>query len=72
MVALERRDIDRAGGALTVARTLSGGEVVELGRRGWRLDSPARGENVDGIVALAMAVERASQRQEPARLLGWL
>jgi integrase len=30
--ALERRDIDRAGAVLTVARTVSGGEVVELGK----------------------------------------
>jgi integrase len=32
--ALERRDIDRAGGVLTVRRTVSGGEVVELAKTG--------------------------------------
>jgi integrase len=31
-VALERRDIDRHAGVLTVARTISSGEVVELGK----------------------------------------
>jgi integrase len=30
--ALERRDIDRAAGVLTVRRTVSGGEVVELAK----------------------------------------
>src|SRR5829696_2490831 len=30
--ALERRDIDRRAGALTVARTVSSGEVVQLGK----------------------------------------
>jgi integrase len=30
--ALERRDVDRAAGVLTVRRTLSGGEVVEIGK----------------------------------------
>ena len=30
--ALERRDIDRAGGVLNVRRTVSSGEVVELGK----------------------------------------
>lgn len=30
--ALERRDVDRRGGFLTVRRTVSGGEVVELGK----------------------------------------
>lgn len=30
--ALERQDVDRAGGVLTVRRTVSSGEVVELGK----------------------------------------
>jgi integrase len=30
--AIERRDVDRAGRVLTVARTVSGGEVVEMGK----------------------------------------
>jgi integrase len=32
--ALERRDIDRAGRVLDVRRTVSGGEVVDLGKTG--------------------------------------
>jgi phage terminase large subunit-like protein len=39
-------------------------------RRGWRFALPARGVQVDGIVALAMAVERASFKPGPGRLLG--
>ena len=31
-IALERRDVDRAGRALTVARTVSGGEIAELAK----------------------------------------
>ncbi len=30
--ALERRDVDRTAGVLTIRRTLSGGEIVELGK----------------------------------------
>lgn len=48
--------------------------VAKQVRRGWRLESPSRGENIDGAVALAMAVERAlyAAGHQPARLLGWL
>ena len=31
-IALERRDVDRRGRALTIARTMSGGEIVELAK----------------------------------------
>ena len=31
-IALERRDVDRAGRTLSVARTVSGGEIVELAK----------------------------------------
>lgn len=41
-------------------------------RRGWRIASPARGVQVDGIVSLAICVERAQHRPPSARLLGWL
>jgi integrase len=46
--ALERRDVDRAAGVLSVRRTVSGGEVVELaktagGRRQVPLSGRARG-----------------------------
>ena len=40
--------------------------------RGWRLDKAHRSAQVDGVVALAMAVERAEAKHEPVRLLGWL
>lgn len=46
--------------------------VARHSRRGWRIDSPARGVQVDGIVSLAMAVERAEHRPEPVGVLGWL
>lgn len=39
-------------------------------RRGWRIASPSRAVQVDGIVALAMAVERPAHRPALARLLG--
>lgn len=48
--------------------------VAKHSRRGWRLDKAERGENIDGTVAMAMAVERASFKagEQPARVLGWL
>jgi phage terminase large subunit-like protein len=41
-------------------------------RRGVRLDKAKSSHNIDAIVALAMAVDRAENKPEPARLLGWL
>jgi phage terminase large subunit-like protein len=46
--------------------------VAKDGPRGWRLDKAHRAAQIDGVVALAMAVERAEHRSEPVRLLGWL
>jgi hypothetical protein len=46
--------------------------VQRHGRRGWRLDRPDRSSPIDGLIALCMALDRAEQRQEPARLVGWL
>jgi phage terminase large subunit-like protein len=46
--------------------------VARHSRRGWRIDKPNRDTPIDAIVALAMAVERATFRPEPVRLLGWL
>lgn len=46
--------------------------VQRHGRRGWRIDRPDRTAVIDGIVALCMALDRAEQRPEPARLLGWI
>jgi phage terminase large subunit-like protein len=42
------------------------------GRRGWRLDRPDRSSPIDGLIALCMALDRAEQRPEPARLVGFL
>ena len=46
--------------------------VQRHGRRGWRLDKPDRSSPIDGLVALAMALERAEHRPAPVRLLGWI
>jgi phage terminase large subunit-like protein len=46
--------------------------VAKDGPRGWRLDKAYRTASIDAVVALAMAVERAEAKPEPARLLGWL
>jgi phage terminase large subunit-like protein len=35
--------------------------------RGWRVDKAHRSAQIDGVVALAMAVERAEQKPEPVR-----
>jgi phage terminase large subunit-like protein len=40
--------------------------------RGPRIDKAKARHQVDAVVALAMAVERAEARPEPAKLLGWL
>jgi phage terminase large subunit-like protein len=41
-------------------------------RRGWRISTPDDRTHIDGMVALAMAVERAEFEPEPVTLLGWL
>jgi hypothetical protein len=48
--------------------------VARHGRRGWRLDRPSReaGMNIDAIVALAMAVDRAEHRSAGLEVVGWL
>lgn len=47
--------------------------VAKHSRRGWRIDKAERSENIDGAVALAMAVDRALAPQpKPAEFLGWL
>jgi hypothetical protein len=40
--------------------------------RGWRIDKPHGRAQIDALVALAMVVERAEQKPEPVRLIGWL
>jgi phage terminase large subunit-like protein len=47
--------------------------VARHGRRGWRIDQAERGANIDGLVALAMAYESATQPEEPGtQILGYL
>ncbi len=47
--------------------------VARHSRRGWRLDKANRADNIDAMIALCMALERAEQPPpEPARILGWL
>jgi hypothetical protein len=41
-------------------------------RRGWRISKPDDRTHIDGVIALAMAVERAEVKPEPVELLGWL
>ena len=47
--------------------------IARHSRRGWRIDKPTKETNIDAVVALCMAVERAEAKPaaEP-RLLGWL
>jgi phage terminase large subunit-like protein len=40
--------------------------------RGWRLVQADRSAQVDAVIALSMAVERAQHVEEPARLLAWI
>jgi hypothetical protein len=46
--------------------------IARHSRRGWRIDKPTPRANIDAIIALAMAVERAEHKPEPVELLGWL
>jgi hypothetical protein len=46
--------------------------IARHSRRGWRIDKPNPRANIDAIIALAMAVERAEHKPEPVQLLGWL
>jgi phage terminase large subunit-like protein len=46
--------------------------IAKDGPRGWRIDKAHGRVQIDALIALAMAVERAEARPEPVRLLGWL
>ena len=50
-----------------VART-----IARKTPRGWRIDKEKSRDQIDGVVALAMAVDRVSNRSEPAEVVGWL
>jgi hypothetical protein len=46
--------------------------IARHSRRGWRIDKLNPRANIDAIIALAMAVERAEHQPEPVQLVGWL
>lgn len=46
--------------------------IARHSRRGWRLDKATRSDNIDAMIALCMALERAEHQPEPVELLGWL
>jgi phage terminase large subunit-like protein len=48
--------------------------ISRTSRRGWRIDRPGQGpgEQVDGVLALAMALDRASYKPAEVKLLGWI
>ena len=47
--------------------------VAKPTRRGWRLVKSAEAAQIDAVIALAMAAERASTpAPPPAKLLGWI
>lgn len=41
-------------------------------RRGWRLEKPDRSSPIDGMISLAMVLDRCEQSPEPVRLVGWV
>jgi phage terminase large subunit-like protein len=46
--------------------------VAKKTGRGWRLDKVARDAQIDAVISLAMAVERAQFKPADVELLGWL
>jgi hypothetical protein len=44
--------------------------IAKHSGRGWRIDKAKRSDNVDAIVALAMALNLVEYRPEPVELLG--
>lgn len=49
-----------------------GAAIARHSRRGWRLDKAGRSDNIDAVVALCMALERAEFKIEPVAFVGWL
>jgi phage terminase large subunit-like protein len=41
-------------------------------RRGWRIDKTGRTDNIDGVIALCMALENAETKPADVELLGWI
>jgi phage terminase large subunit-like protein len=48
------------------------GAVARKTGRGWRLDKVARDAQIDAVISLAMAVERAQFKPAEVELIGWL
>ena len=47
--------------------------VAKQTPRGWRIDKPSEAEQIDALIALAMAVDRARQNDRAgAEVLGWI
>ena len=46
--------------------------IAKHSRRGWRIEKPNPRTNIDAMIALCMALERAEHRPQPVELLGWL
>jgi hypothetical protein len=46
--------------------------VARQSRRDWRLDTPTKRLNIDTLVLLAMALDRAERAPEPVRFLGFV
>lgn len=61
----------RHNGDPELARHVMAAVAKDTGR-GWRIDKRGRTSQVDAVVALAMAVERAEHREPAAQLVGWL
>ncbi|MGH2975837.1 MAG: terminase TerL endonuclease subunit, partial [Solirubrobacterales bacterium] len=46
--------------------------VAKQTPRGWRIDKSHPDDQIDAVVALAMAIDRAEQPVERTQLVGWL
>jgi phage terminase large subunit-like protein len=46
--------------------------IARHSRRGWRIDKANRADNIDALIALAMALEAVENQPAPVELLGWL
>jgi phage terminase large subunit-like protein len=46
--------------------------IARHSRRGWRIDKAHRSDNIDAVIAMAMALEAAENKPAEFELLGWL
>lgn len=46
--------------------------IARHSRRGWRIDKANRADNIDSIIALAMALEAVENQEAPVELLAWI